>query len=97
MQPGRRSLGAGAPPLSFRIARSASPEPITADVFGWVRRASQLLLHRQRLWVPGSAARPRNDSGAHPTALMLRSPRGGRLEARGRLQGTVDPPGESES
>ena len=49
--------------LSFRIARSASPEPITADGSGWTRRASHLLLHRQRLWVPGSAARPRNDRG----------------------------------
>ena len=79
--PARLAAASAAPasPLSFRIARSASPEPITADVFGWVRRALQPVLHRQRLWVPGSAARPRNDSGrcGTPHSPHAEEPRSG--------------------
>ena len=55
---------------------------------GEARRPSRASGHVQRLWVPDSPAATRNDSGGGtPTALMLRSPRSGRLEARGRLPG----------
>jgi hypothetical protein len=55
--PGRRAL-------SFRIARSASPEPIAADVFGRARRASHPVLHRRGYGFRAPLRAIRNDSGS---------------------------------
>jgi hypothetical protein len=41
--------------LSFRGARSASPESITSIDPGW---RSALVLQARRLWIPGSGLRP---------------------------------------